>query len=53
VSLLIDPCTKGNDIRKIMLKRSAGMVLQLALKAKVLIIKCSEELFTQSAKFAG
>lgn len=36
-----------------MLKRSAGMVLQLPLKAKVLIVKCSEQSFTQSLKSAG
>jgi hypothetical protein len=35
-----------------MLKRSAGMVLQLALRAKVLIGKCSEQSFTQSEKSA-
>ena len=36
-----------------MLKRSAGKVLQLALKAKVLIVKRSEQSFTQSAKSMG
>jgi hypothetical protein len=40
-------------LQKIMLKSSAGMVLQLPLKANVLIVKCSEQLFTQYVKSAG
>jgi len=40
-------------LQKIMLRRSAGMVLQLALQANVLIGKCSEQSFTQSVKSAG
>ena len=40
-------------LKKIMLKRSAGKVLQLALKAKVVIVKCSEQSFTQSMKSVG
>lgn len=39
-------------LQNIMLKRSAGKVLQLALKAKVVIVKCSEQSFTRSVKSA-